>query len=732
MKRRAVIVRCGWGAAVVMCVLAIIAMAGGQDQPPLSPASLPPPAAQSAPRLPAYPPALLPPAPEFYADVNVGPVTPVIPPAPPREFVRSPAGGPIAPTPPAGAGPVIPAGGFTPPAPAVLAGPLAPAMPASPAVAPVPPGSVTPPVVPTAPGAVAPAPVLPAVPPGPVVPAAAPVSGAPTAPVVPVPRMAAIPDAPMPISPAAFTPPPVDRLPPPIVVPTAPTPAPAPAPTSPPAAAMAPAAPTPPAPVNSKVHPSKPATFPQPAPPGAPSAPATPSILPTPAVLQTQPKDPAPDPGSMGHPPELGAGSPAEGTPLADYWRHGLRFESDDRAFSLFVAGRTQFDVVNYLASTGMRRNIPGNVPLEDGVTFRRARIDVGGTIYKNFEFLSEFDFVNGFVTSVAENRLQNVVVPTDLWGQFSNLPVVGNLRVGNQKPAYGFEHLTSSRFLNFLERSLAFDAFVENFNNGFAPGIKLFDTFAGQRGTWALGLFKNTRNPYGWNVGRNEAELNGRLTFLPVYADGGRYLVHVGVGAAHRDLDDDQIRHRARLDARSSPSAFSPLVADTGLFFGSRQQMVIPEFVVVAGPWSFQSEYFASWVQRAAVPVPGGFDTIGTVYMQAVYGELHCFLTGEHREYSRESGAFTRVVPRRPLSWSRCGFGGCGAWQVAARYTYLDLNDKAISGGSIHDMTIGLNWFLNPNMKVQWNYFLAHRNVADPAGDGFIQGFGTRFALDF
>jgi phosphate-selective porin OprO/OprP len=336
-------------------------------------------------------------------------------------------------------------------------------------------------------------------------------------------------------------------------------------------------------------------------------------------------------------------------------------------------------------------------------------------------------------VTSIDENRLSNVPAPTDLWGQFKDLPVIGNVRVGNQKPLYSFEHMTSSRFLNFLERSLNFDAFVEGFNNGFAPGITVFDTFARKRGTWGVGLFKNTRSIFGWNTGRNEAEVNGRLTLLPVYAENGRYLVHLGVGGAFRDLDDGQQRHRARLDARNSPSAFSPLIADTGLYFGSQQQLLIPEFVVVAGPWSFQSEYYGSWVQGASVPLAGGgFDTLGTVYLQGVYGELHYFLTGEHREYDRNTGVFTRVVPRRPLSWSRCGFTGCGAWQVAARYTYLDLNDKAISGGSIHDMTLGLNWFLNPNMKIQWNYFLAHRNVVNPAGDGFIQGFATRLAIDF
>ena len=480
--------------------------------------------------------------------------------------------------------------------------------------------------------------------------------------------------------------------------------------------------------------------------PASPVAPALPFEQLAPAV-PAAPVDP-PKPGATSdapperrvtHPDPLTAletvrGPSADGTPLNDFWRNGVRFESADKNFSIFLAGRSHFDAVSYLAPTGVRQNIPGPLPLEDGVVFRRARFTMGGTIYKNFEFLTEIDFFNGFVTSVAENRQANVPVPTDLWVQFKELPWIGNVRIGNQKPLYSFEHLTSSRFLNFMERSLGFDAFIENFNNGFQPGVTVFDTYADKRGTWGVGVFKNTRGIFGANVGRNETEVNGRVTYLPVYDEDGRYLVHVGLGAYGRDLDQDQARYRARPDARSATSAFSPLLADTGLFFGTNQYGLFPELVMVSGPWSFQSEYYASWVGHARAVGPNNTRLAdqGGVFFQSVYGEVHYFLTGEHRPYNRDSGAFTRVVPKRPVSWDRCGFTGCGAWQLTARYSYLDLNDKGIRGGEIHDMTLGLNWFLNPNMKLQWNYFLAHRNANGTAGDGFVQGFGMRTAIDY
>jgi phosphate-selective porin OprO/OprP len=77
----------------------------------------------------------------------------------------------------------------------------------------------------------------------------------------------------------------------------------------------------------------------------------------------------------------------------------------------------------------------------------------------------------------------------------------------------------------------------------------------------------------------------------------------------------------------------------------------------------------------------------------------------------------------------------------VGIRYDHADLNDNDINGGVLDAVTLGVNWFLNPNMKLQLNCDWTHRGdvTTNPAPGVFfttdagdIYGLGTRVAIDF
>jgi phosphate-selective porin OprO and OprP len=73
----------------------------------------------------------------------------------------------------------------------------------------------------------------------------------------------------------------------------------------------------------------------------------------------------------------------------------------------------------------------------------------------------------------------------------------------------------------------------------------------------------------------------------------------------------------------------------------------------------------------------------------------------------------------------------------LAARLSYIDLNDAGISGGQMTDMTLGANWYLNPFTKVQANYVhafvqdpgITHPGNRVPSDTGF---WGLRMQMDF
>ena len=223
-----------------------------------------------------------------------------------------------------------------------------------------------------------------------------------------------------------------------------------------------------------------------------------------------------------------------------------------------------------------------------------------------------EYDFLNTANTeptvAATQANVINTPVPTDLWVTFTQLPVIGNVRIGNQKPPLCFERLTSSRFLNFLEHSTNVDGFINGLDNGFRPGLQIFNCAPNERMTWGVGVFKNNTSTVGWNQGDGEYDITGRITALPWYEHDGRYLMHVGIGASHRDTDEGQVRYRARTLLRNGPSALHSTMAQVRAF-ADNETILVPELVIVNGPLSLEAEYFAVWANDLDSRLPRPFN---------------------------------------------------------------------------------------------------------------------------
>jgi phosphate-selective porin OprO/OprP len=466
-------------------------------------------------------------------------------------------------------------------------------------------------------------------------------------------------------------------------------------------------------------------------------------------------------------------------TAMSGKWTaNGGELQSKNGDFKFKLAGRVQADAA-FVQSPDPNTitSIPGGAGTKDGVFFRRLRLGGYGTMYDTIDWATEFDIANtefnvdpaaggnnpptGLRSSTAfpaGGNVMSVVAPTDVWMTFREMPI-GNVRVGNQKEMIGLEHMNSSRFLDFMERSPLQDAFNGPNNNGFTPGITAYNAIFDENMTWGAGVFKNNDYDSGFpfDVGDTNYVYNGRVTWTPWYdeASEGRYLLHTGLGSVVRTFDTNpaaytggtNVRIRARGDVRNMPSTLPPNYVDTGNFYATSQTLLNPELALVYGPWLFQAEY--EWCNMGGAAQVKGGPALGTTQFQGGYAQVLYFLTGENRAYNRKTANFGRVVPYENMYRTKdTGFCGLGAWQLGFRYDWLDLNSggaAGVNGGNVQNFTLGLNWFLNPNTKIQFNYVNANPNSVTPVaglnnslngshfvGNGTINSFGTRLAWDF
>ncbi len=253
-------------------------------------------------------------------------------------------------------------------------------------------------------------------------------------------------------------------------------------------------------------------------------------------------------------------------------------------------------------------------------------------------------------------------------------------------------------------------------------------------RFNWQFGVFEQqlTQFTAGYIGDHYQLEFASRTAATLWYdeSSGGRGYFHTAISGAFGVPDgrDGSINNAARYAARPESGTLFPWY-DTGQISGANaNQLLGVEAVFNAGPIQLVGEYMTTWIDRLSNVGPDvNFDG---VYVQASY-----FLTGEHIPWNRRSGTIGRVQPFENFFLVRDCDGniqrGLGAWQIAARYSTIDLTDADIVGGSGDSFTFGLNWLWNANARMQFNYVRGNVDRA-PIGFGDFDSYGLRFMIDF
>lgn len=400
---------------------------------------------------------------------------------------------------------------------------------------------------------------------------------------------------------------------------------------------------------------------------------------------------------------------------------------------TLEIGGRIHFDSWFFPETTpgvDFFENPGTGVDPEDRFFFRRIRLELGGDIWENMIWRFQIDF-----NSPEEPEMKDVFIG------FTDLPVLQDLIIGNHKRPLGLDHLNSSRFNVFIERPLVVEAFNEDARR---LGISSRGVSEEHSSSWAYGVFllENVFDD-GEVIGDSlQPSLNGRYVNYPWYdeSSGGRGYFHWAVSGMladpdgdvdPRDTNENLGRFRTRSELRSNRRWL-----DTGPVAGATAYEVLGiESILNIGALQVVGEYQWSWMQRDDHTPGTGPD----LFFHGAYIYVAYMLTGEHVPYDRASGTIGRVKPFENFFLvDRCcgGHGtGWGAWQVALRYSYLDLSDHDIGGGVENNVTAGLVWHFNSNANLQMNLIYGEIDEHAPVGgfdEGHFVGLGTRLRMDF
>jgi len=368
------------------------------------------------------------------------------------------------------------------------------------------------------------------------------------------------------------------------------------------------------------------------------------------------------------------------------------------------VAGLV-LDRQNWQSQDGASESQVGDLEDSDGGEIRGLRFGAVGTlnfpepwVYTVFAATNAFD--KGFDTDVEDD-----------WTFFDwrlDIPTFAKttLSIGKQKEPISMERTMGLIYLPMQERSAVTDAMLPARN----VGVVLSGAGLNQRMTWAGGIFNDWIDT-GDSPGDSATQYIGRVTGLPWISPDESNLLHLGFGMRYSNAKEGVLY--------STEPEFnqSPLFVDTGdpgPFDANSSLTYDLELSWRKGPFWLIGEYVLNDVDAPDVGSP---DFTG-YYVTGSWA-----LTGEMRGYNRRSGIFN------PLPVSKSVYqGGWGTWEVAARWSDIDLTDGLVEGGQMEIFSLGLNWWLSPIFNVNINYRWITLDRFDVTGDS--SGFNTRIVL--
>ncbi len=403
---------------------------------------------------------------------------------------------------------------------------------------------------------------------------------------------------------------------------------------------------------------------------------------------------------------------------------HHFVLRSDDGQYSIGFAGVVQFDAGEYLGFRPASK-VVGPQALSDGINARRARFGISGTAAGGWSYAFIYDGGNSQDTAAKGIETAQIV-----YGGIKGVA----LEVGYSNTFFTLDQSTSSNDTLFLERATPSNI-ATNFNAGDArsnAGVRFF----GDR-YWVGGYLTGPASGDSHTTTGERFGAFERAAFQVL--KGKDYSLHLGVGydqlirapnAGNGTPNTLSLSDQPEL--RIDPTTF----ANTGALGTAKNpvtggSVIDLETAATWKGWIWQGEYYHYEVDRQGLR-HNSFD--------GEYGQIAYTLTGETHRYNPQAGSYFRIYPTHPFSWRD---GQWGAWELAARVSYIDLNSNFLSGASIaaqpaaidggkqRAYTLGLNWYPNDLIRLELDYNhldYAKSNGAAVTGAALGVPVGARF----
>jgi len=356
----------------------------------------------------------------------------------------------------------------------------------------------------------------------------------------------------------------------------------------------------------------------------------------------------------------------------------GFSLQSADQNFILKLGGFAQVDARDQL------RSEPG----KDSFTIRRLRAIASGSVYHDYEYYLQTDFgALNTATTTNDSFLQDAYVNFHHWDEFQ-------IKVGKMKEPVSMEVLPLDQYLWFLERGFPTELAPNRDVGAYIHGDLWHNAFS-----YAAGVFNGV--PDGGSgdveVADNDKDAVFRFIATPFKNTSIQPVQNfsVGLGGSY-GLQAGSTTPTFGTVARQTFFSYSNTVSEAG-----QHLRLDPQGSYYWGPFCAYWEYIFSdeefKLSNSKIHKTAYFDNKAWDVVASYY------LTGESNVFG--------VLPtvNHPF---RIGGGGWGAFQLAARFGEINLDDNAFpyfatkgSAQAATSWSVALNWYLNHNVKCIFEY---------------------------